>query len=155
MSVRIQAEPSALVGPDVCEDGYFGWKRHVRVYKVSEELRKSAPREPEADRVEKEFVAAISIFFTSGEFIVDGKRHTFFETLAGVCGQSHQITTGCADEVPCQSLQTRGLQTSIYPDDRLHRHTQFLAKRTNEERHYDLQKVQRLRWPQHTGSEYR
>lgn len=80
-----------VVGSDVGDDVDLGGDRHVGAQEATEERRKWTANKPEADRVEHELVTAVSVLLPSSQFIVDGERDTFLESVAGPCSEASDV----------------------------------------------------------------
>ena len=81
-----------VVGPDVRHDGDLGHERHVASDEFAEKRRHGPARGPVAVGMEDEFRAAIGVFFPPRKFVVDGKRHAFFEAAAEVSTEAEVVT---------------------------------------------------------------
>ena len=57
----------------------------------AEERREGAFEEPGLHGVEDQLVAAVGVFFPSGEFVVDGEGDAFFEAVAVVACESDDV----------------------------------------------------------------
>jgi hypothetical protein len=88
-------DPSAadgVVSTDVGHDSKLRRKGHSGADEVAEELGERTASRPVADRVEQELVASVGVFLPTSKFVVDGKRDTFLETIAGVTTHADNVT---------------------------------------------------------------
>lgn len=101
-------EPSgaeSVVGTNVGHDSTLGWQGHTRLQEVDEKLGKDTLGRPLTDREEDQLVTSKGVLFPTCKLIVDGKRHTFLETILGVTSETDEITSRLQTESHIEILR--------------------------------------------------
>lgn len=80
------------------DDSNLGGQANVGEEEASEQRSEGALPEPHADGVEEELVAAVSILLPASQFVVDCKRDTLLETLAGPSSKTDNVTSALKTE---------------------------------------------------------